>query len=207
MPIKTSCDNCGRPYTLADDMNGKQVRCKSCNRPFQVRAAPVAEIVHDAVAAEPDDRDRDYRNRDRDRDRDRDRRRDDDWDDRDRGRPRRRSGGVPLWVWLAGGGGLLFLVVVGVVLAIVFSGSRVTEENFKKLHSGMTEAEVLAILGRPSETIDGNRGVPPNLRLGLNINAKSMVWKSGRDHIEVAFLNGQAMAGSGEIGGKVMVFW
>src|SRR5262245_37278797 len=38
MPIKTTCPNCDAPYTLADTMEGKKVRCKSCSEPFTVEA-------------------------------------------------------------------------------------------------------------------------------------------------------------------------
>jgi predicted Zn finger-like uncharacterized protein len=39
MPVKTACPACQTPYTLADAMRGKKVRCKQCQRVFDVIAA------------------------------------------------------------------------------------------------------------------------------------------------------------------------
>src|SRR5260370_5957077 len=38
MPIQTACPNCGKNYNLADAMNGKTVKCKSCAKIFLVGA-------------------------------------------------------------------------------------------------------------------------------------------------------------------------
>src|SRR2546421_83529 len=39
MAIKTCCPHCDTTFTLADAMEGKKVRCKSCQEIFEVRAA------------------------------------------------------------------------------------------------------------------------------------------------------------------------
>lgn len=44
MPIRTTCPNCQTPYTLADNLAGKKVRCKNCEEVIAVRAgAPARE--------------------------------------------------------------------------------------------------------------------------------------------------------------------
>src|SRR5437588_11975421 len=37
MPIDAVCSHCQASYRLADNMLGKQVRCKKCQQPFTVR--------------------------------------------------------------------------------------------------------------------------------------------------------------------------
>jgi hypothetical protein len=103
-------------------------------------------------------------------------------------RRRAKQGGVPLGVWLtaAGGGGLLLVVAVVLVLVFALGGSgKVTQENYAKLKPGMTESEVVAILGRPTETLDG-------VTLGFGgSSGKTMVWKDGLNSITVIFANGK----------------
>ncbi len=57
MPVKTACTKCGAPYTLADSLRGKPVRCKRCLAVFPAReadsAAPAAEPVEGGVIAAP----------------------------------------------------------------------------------------------------------------------------------------------------------
>jgi hypothetical protein len=36
MPIDISCPGCNRGYTLADELHGKKIRCKTCKTPFVV---------------------------------------------------------------------------------------------------------------------------------------------------------------------------
>jgi predicted Zn finger-like uncharacterized protein len=200
MAINTLCPNCKQTYLLDDALAGKRVRCKGCSEPFVVRAEVIEEVL--PVEEEP------ARRRDREDARrpHRDDRRDDrdegyrDRDDSDRSRPRRRrsSSGVPVWVWLAGGGGLLVLVV-GVVLIILFTagplGNTVTKENYEKLRHGMTEAEVIAILGRPTETGDPNQAVrnsPFGQQFGNIFNVRILIWRRGRSQIMVGFTNNSA---------------
>src|SRR5690348_16428006 len=64
--------------------------------------------------------------------------------------------GAPVWMWLLLGGGLLFgmLLVVGVVgvlfaTGVIGGGPKLTAENVQRIRGGMTEAEVVAVLGRP----------------------------------------------------------
>jgi hypothetical protein len=213
MAIKTSCPHCGQGYTLADSQEGKKVRCKGCSEPFEVWAhgpparaeAPARRRPRDE---EEDDRYADRPSRRRPRDdydeeedrpaRRRGRREDEDEDDYDeRPRPRRRQGGgIPVWVWLVGGGGVL-LLVVGVVLAVVLMGnSRVSLANYDRLTPGMSESEARAILGRPSEETGGETGA-----FGMKIDiGKVLVWKSGDNFISATFQKDKLWAKSCKIG-------
>jgi hypothetical protein len=108
--------------------------------------------------------------------------RDDDEEDRDGRGPRRgrggKKGGVPVWVWLAlGGGGLVVLLLCGVggIMAVMMFGNRVTMANYDRIKTGMTETEVKAIMGEPTKT--------------STMFFKILIWENGNDVIEVVFDN------------------
>ena len=60
--------------------------------------------------------------------------------------------------------------------------SKVTQENFSKVQNGMTEAEVSAILGSPTES---------TTREVLGISGTSSVWRSGDAQISIRFVGGK----------------
>jgi hypothetical protein len=199
MAIKTSCPHCEKEYNLADTLSGKMIRCKSCNETFRVGGSAPNGERRSSVATAPPRKRRPERSPDEveevvaaDDDYD-------DYDDPDRPARRRGArskakGGIPLWVWLAGGGGVALLLIVGVVVLIfVMGGSKVTRENFSKLKHGMTEAEVTAILGSPTDSQDTgqmfgmvDKGIKPG---GLSV--KYSIWKSGKNVIVVVYTNGK----------------
>lgn len=45
MPITVSCTSCNKPYTLAEALQGKTVRCKACSASFVVSAVPTSPAV------------------------------------------------------------------------------------------------------------------------------------------------------------------
>jgi DNA-directed RNA polymerase subunit RPC12/RpoP len=197
MTIKASCPHCEREYTLADTQEGKTVRCKDCDEKFVVEKPRRKRRDDDE---EEDDRPRKRSARVRDdedeeRDTKRRRRRDDDDDDEDEDerdeRPRRKAkkGGIPLWVWLASGGGGLLLIVV-ILVVVLFSkgiiGNKVTAENIKKIKNGMTEAEVIDILGSPTKSADAS-----NPLLGGKSNMKVLTWEKGRNGVVVQIIDGK----------------
>jgi Domain of Unknown Function with PDB structure (DUF3862) len=114
MPIKTACPDCDRPYTLADTMVGKTVKCKECGNSFTVQAAA------NGIAAQPSNgktktglsaTTKTIKGR---------KRRDDD----DEEAPKK--GGLGMWLLIGGGAAALLLVLMcgGVaVLALALSGS------------------------------------------------------------------------------------
>ena len=74
---------------------------------------------------------------------------------------------------------VLFLACLLLVLAAC---SRVTAENFAKIQDGMSEQEVLAVLGKPTES---------NSVTLLGISGTSSSWASDGARIEVRFVNGK----------------
>lgn len=67
-------------------------------------------------------------------------------------------------------------------LALAAACSKVTQENFLKIQEGMTEQEVTALLGRPSESNSVNL---------LGVSGTSSRWVSGDAVIAVSFVNGK----------------
>jgi len=60
--------------------------------------------------------------------------------------------------------------------------SRVTQENFAKIQDGMSEQEVTAILGSPTESSSGSI---------LGISGTSSKWTAGDAVITIRFVNGK----------------
>jgi hypothetical protein len=60
--------------------------------------------------------------------------------------------------------------------------SRVTQENFARIQDGMTESEVIALLGKPTESSSVNV---------LGVSGTSSRWVSGDATISVRFVNGK----------------
>jgi LSD1 subclass zinc finger protein len=122
--------------------------------------------------------------------------------------------GVPVWVWLAAGGGAFLLLCVcpcsvGTYmwyaganwlsnLPSLSSGDKVTKENYDKIKKDMSEAEVKTILGEPLFTTDESF-----MGLKLSKGQKCLVW-SGRseDGISVVFEKDKAIHKKCIIDGK-----
>jgi hypothetical protein len=113
-------------------------------------------------------------------------------------RGRKKRGGVPLWVWLAGGLALFAVCggFTGTVAFVALRGgggggnpfaNRVTLDNFDKLRPDMTEAEVVAILGPPAE-----RSNKPDDEMRMFAlpqgEFKRLTWAHGDDTIKVYFV-------------------
>jgi hypothetical protein len=67
------------------------------------------------------------------------------------------------------------------LLALV-ACTRINQENFSKVQNGMTEQEVVSILGNPSES---------SSREVLGISGTTSVWRSGDSEITVRFVGGK----------------
>ena len=72
--------------------------------------------------------------------------------------------------------------LVLVALLLLAACSKVTQENFAKVQDGMTEQEVTAILGSPTESSSGSI---------LGISGTSSKWASGDALITIRFVNGK----------------
>ncbi|MFZ5555637.1 MAG: DUF3862 domain-containing protein [Pseudomonadota bacterium] len=70
-------------------------------------------------------------------------------------------------------------------LVLAACGSKVSQENFDRIKSGMTKEEVVAILGKPDETSGFSLG---------NLSGESAAW-TGRDaSISVQFANDKVLS-------------
>ena len=76
----------------------------------------------------------------------------------------------------------LRFAVVALLAAALVACSKINQENFAKIQNGMTEQEVLAILGSPSEST--SRDV-------LGITGTSSRWVGGDAVITIRFVGGK----------------
>lgn len=79
----------------------------------------------------------------------------------------------------------LILVLVGCVLGAVACGSRISQSNFEKIQTGMTMAQVTAILGEPTESSSVDVAV---------FSGTVSKWQAGGVTITVQFVNGKVVA-------------
>jgi hypothetical protein len=81
---------------------------------------------------------------------------------------------------------LVLAVAVLFALGLLACGaSRITSENFVKIQTGMTQAEVQAILGKPTESS------------GFDVagfSGATSTWRGGGVTITVQFVNGKVVA-------------
>lgn len=69
-------------------------------------------------------------------------------------------------------------------LLLLAACSKVTQQNFAKIQDGMTEQEVAAILGSPTETSSSSI---------LGLSGTSSTWRGGDAVITIRFVNGKAV--------------
>ena len=74
------------------------------------------------------------------------------------------------------------LACFAAVVLLLAACSKVNPENFAKIQSGMTEQEVIAILGSPNESTS---------REVLGITGTSSRWVSGDTAITIRFVGGK----------------
>ena len=203
MPIKTTCPECDKAYTLADTMEGKSVKCKGCGQPFKVQAAAngiaakpsngkaVKAAVKKRVADDDDEV------------------------------PVKKKGGMGTWLLI--GGGLVAVLMLFVCGGVGIGGyliyrsysdsdessstastssdkdkdkqaapptgapaSKVSKENFDKIKGGMTTLDMQNLLGFPSDVL-----------APLDVQAKQFVgdqgsaqtWRNGNDSVTVGYNN------------------
>jgi hypothetical protein len=72
--------------------------------------------------------------------------------------------------------------IAGLALVVLMACSKVTQENFSRIQDGMTEQEVLALLGAPTESNSVNV---------LGVSGTSSRWVAGDTVINVRFVNGK----------------
>ena len=65
------------------------------------------------------------------------------------------------------------------------SGTKINQENFEKIKTGMTFAEVKVILGEPTESSSVDVAV---------FSGTTATWKKGETTINIQFMNGKVIA-------------
>lgn len=71
------------------------------------------------------------------------------------------------------------------VALLAACGPKVTAENFERIQAGMTQKEVIAVLGEPTETSSVNIA---------GVSGGMASWKDGGTVISVQFLNDKVQA-------------
>jgi SmpA/OmlA family protein len=77
---------------------------------------------------------------------------------------------------------LLALVAALLLALIIAACSKVNQENFLKVQEGMSEEEVISLLGRPTESNSVNV---------LGVSGTASRWVAGDTAITVRFVNGK----------------
>jgi Zn-finger nucleic acid-binding protein len=178
MPVAV-CPSCDRKLKAPEGAEGRKLRCPGCSATLLVSGGElslVPEPITGTRAGRPERRSRPDDEDDRPRRSRRSNPDDDDYEE-DRPRKRRRSegGGIPLWVWIAGGGGLLAVGGLVLVLILVLGGG-----GYDKIKDGMSETEVKDIMGKP------------DLEVMIQGNG-SMSWKKSDKLISVLFEKGKVV--------------
>ena len=76
-----------------------------------------------------------------------------------------------------------FIKIISILfLTLLIACSRITEDNYNRIESGMEEAAVIKILGEPDDS--SSMGVGP-------LTGKSSVWDDGKARISIQFFNGK----------------
>lgn len=77
------------------------------------------------------------------------------------------------------------LAIVLAALLLAACGSQVSTENFERIQTGMTQKEVVAILGEPTETSAVSIA---------GLSGGMATWRDGNTEISVQFLNDKVQA-------------
>lgn len=77
-----------------------------------------------------------------------------------------------------------FIKIISILflLSLLIACSRITEENYERIESGMEETAVIKILGEPDESSSMGIG---------SLTGKSSVWDNGKTRISIQFFNGK----------------
>ena len=84
---------------------------------------------------------------------------------------------------------LKFALLAAVVL-VAACGSRVNKDNYDKIENGMTQDEVYAILGKPTEVSSAGIG---------NLSASNEIWKGGTHTITASVRDASGLAATASV--------
>jgi HEAT repeat protein len=119
MPLRITCPSCRSSYTVGDEMRGKRILCRECDRPMMVPAGRSGGGGGEQRFTERPARPAPARGPSR--------LRDDRYDDDDDDSPRsRKEQGVGLWI---AAGGMFVIAVIGVTLFFILTADRTTENK------------------------------------------------------------------------------
>jgi hypothetical protein len=83
---------------------------------------------------------------------------------------------------------LALTLLVAISFAGCASDDRLTLDNYDRVVTGMTPAEVRDILGQPDDDEGGGISV-----VGVDLSGRVMVWEEGERLIEVTFAQGEVV--------------
>lgn len=88
---------------------------------------------------------------------------------------------------------LLLIPTLMICLCLTGCGSgKITKENANKISTGMTEKEVIAVLGEP--TVNQQTTMPKVGGMEIGGSMRQCVWKSGNRTITVQFMGGKVVS-------------
>jgi hypothetical protein len=222
MPIQAVCPNCQKGYNLADTMQGKNVKCKNCDKIFLVgavaakpAAAPAktsptaamakgrAKLAPKKTAPKPAEEEElmDVLAADADEDEGEEMEEDDRparKASRNSSRPdqSKKKGSGMLWLLLGGGGAFGFvalLVCMGGLWYLFGSG------GFGKTLDMAAYRKLKA--GMTEAEVTDILGKPTENAPGggFGINTKTSIWKQGDSQLSIVFMDGKASMASGAL--------
>ena len=71
-------------------------------------------------------------------------------------------------------------ILILAVLVLLAACSKITAENYSKVSTGMSRAEVVALIGEPTQTESGSV---------LGIKGETATWQDGKITINAQFVN------------------
>jgi hypothetical protein len=84
------------------------------------------------------------------------------------------------------------IVLISIFLLINCATPQLTYSNFVQIQKGMTEQEVIAILGEPTKVTSGSVETGIGSIFGLDsLSGTNMIWTSGEAKAHVIFLKGK----------------
>ena len=90
------------------------------------------------------------------------------------------------------------LAALTFTFAVACSKSRLSKENYDKIATGMSPADVEAIMGKGTEQASSSVAIPEVKVAGVavgggNTSSKVLTWQEGRKVVSVTFVNDKVM--------------